>query len=89
MAATPIFHDPLELRGQHVKIETDDGLTSGILRGIDSGWVLVEKVVYHISNQTGVLKHQTLEPVEHRTTCMLPVDRVRKIQLIYNVEKTC
>ena len=81
--------DPLELRGQHVEVETDDGLTCGILRGIDSGWVLVEKMVYHISSESGVRKHQTFEPVEHRTTCMLPVDRVRRIQLIYNVEKTC
>lgn len=77
--------DTLGLLGKHVRVTTNDGNVTGILRGYDSVWIYLEAMTYLEDSSSGVRKHHLYATPSDETTCMIKQWSVTGITKLHNV----
>ena len=69
--------------GEHVRIETKDTYSNGILRFVDDDSIGLTTIVYHNDTSGGVLKRQFLKGEDQeKVNIILPLKNVRNVEHI-------
>ena len=74
-----------DMRGQHVRITTQDRELAGILLSIDNRWVYMESIMYEQDCSSGVRQNKIHTMPNAQTNCMIALHEVKRIEKIPNV----